>query len=323
MKFHNGKEMTADDVVASMKRWGEFGARGKLLMENATSVEATGKYEVTLKLSEPNGAWKNSARPTRRRPGDLSGRNRQRCRRQADRAEELCRHRPLQVRRMASEPTTSNSCASTATTRATSRRRLCRRARGELRCDPVHSGAGRRDARQRRSGRRLRLRRVHLGRPLRFAQGQPIRPCLTQRCAALRPVLHEFGEGILKDNFALRRAIQTALKKDEALRVSFRTQGSLERQGSIYPKGSPWYSRRAPRPTARAIQPRRRSSPRTLAIPARRSGLLVSTNYQAHFDQATVFTKQLAEAGINVQMIVVDWATLLKMRGQPNSGTSS
>ena len=44
--------------------------------------------------------------------------------------------------------------------------------------------------------------------------------------------------------------------------------------------------------------------------------LLVSTNYQAHFDQATVFTKQLADAGINVQMMVVDWATLLKMRGQ-------
>ena len=51
--------MTAEDVVASLKRWGEFGARGKLLMKNATSVEATGKYEVTLKLSEPNGAWKN------------------------------------------------------------------------------------------------------------------------------------------------------------------------------------------------------------------------------------------------------------------------
>ena len=31
-----------------------------------------------------------------------------------------------------------------------------------------------------------------------------------------------------------------------------------------------------------------------------------------------MFTKQLAEAGINVQMIVVDWATLLKMRGQPD-----
>ena len=59
VKFHDGKEMTAEDVVASLKRWGEFGARGKLLMNNATSLQATGKYEVTLKLSEPNGAWKS------------------------------------------------------------------------------------------------------------------------------------------------------------------------------------------------------------------------------------------------------------------------
>jgi peptide/nickel transport system substrate-binding protein len=57
--FHNGKQMTSADVVASLKRWGEFGSRGKLLMANATSLEATGEYEITLQLSEPNGAWKS------------------------------------------------------------------------------------------------------------------------------------------------------------------------------------------------------------------------------------------------------------------------
>src|SRR5205807_1353375 len=59
VKFHNGQEMTAADVVASLNRWGEFGARGSLLMKKTTSLTATGKYEVTLVLSEPNGAWKN------------------------------------------------------------------------------------------------------------------------------------------------------------------------------------------------------------------------------------------------------------------------
>jgi peptide/nickel transport system substrate-binding protein len=44
--------------------------------------------------------------------------------------------------------------------------------------------------------------------------------------------------------------------------------------------------------------------------------ILVSTNYQFHYDQAAVYAKQLAEAGINTQLIVVDWATLLKMRGE-------
>ena len=57
--FHNGQEMTSADVVASLKRWGQYGARGALLMKNVTSLEATGKHEVTMVLSEPNGAWKN------------------------------------------------------------------------------------------------------------------------------------------------------------------------------------------------------------------------------------------------------------------------
>ena len=46
--------------------------------------------------------------------------------------------------------------------------------------------------------------------------------------------------------------------------------------------------------------------------------MLVSTNYAFHYDQAVVFTRQLLEAGINVEMIVVDWATLIKKRAQPD-----
>ena len=57
--FHNGKEMTSDDVVASMNRWAKYGVRGKLLFVEGATVEASGKYEITLKLPQPNGAWKN------------------------------------------------------------------------------------------------------------------------------------------------------------------------------------------------------------------------------------------------------------------------
>jgi len=57
--FHNGQAMTSADVVASMKRWGEFGSRGGLLFGNVDSIEATGDHEITLKLSVPFGPWKN------------------------------------------------------------------------------------------------------------------------------------------------------------------------------------------------------------------------------------------------------------------------
>ncbi len=124
-------------------------------------------------------------------------------------------------------------------------------------------------------------------------------------------------QGILKDNYKLRRAIQMALDKEQALRVSFGPEGLWDAQGSIFPKGNFWYS------TA-GIEAYSQHDPEGAKKLAKEAGydgtpirLLVSTNYQTHYDQATVFTQQLAEAGINVQMIVVDWATLLKMRGQP------
>lgn len=52
VRFHNGKEMTSADVVASLERYREHGAtRNKLA--SVASIEATGDYEVTLILSEP------------------------------------------------------------------------------------------------------------------------------------------------------------------------------------------------------------------------------------------------------------------------------
>ena len=98
VKFHNGKEMTSADVVASLKRWGEFGARGSLLMKNATSLTATDKYEVTLVLSEPNGAWKNLLAYPEGGPVIYPAAIVSAAGNKPHRAEGLCRHRPLQVR---------------------------------------------------------------------------------------------------------------------------------------------------------------------------------------------------------------------------------
>ncbi len=45
---------------------------------------------------------------------------------------------------------------------------------------------------------------------------------------------------------------------------------------------------------------------------------MVSTNYPFHYDQAVVFTKQLAQAGFNIDLQVYDWATLIQKRAQPD-----
>jgi peptide/nickel transport system substrate-binding protein len=53
--FHNGEEMKAADVIASVERWGRISGVGQRLMEKTTSIEPTDDYTVTWNLSEPYG----------------------------------------------------------------------------------------------------------------------------------------------------------------------------------------------------------------------------------------------------------------------------
>ena len=51
--FHNDKEMTSADVVASLKRFGSMAARGRLVFERVESVDAKDKYTVTMAFKQP------------------------------------------------------------------------------------------------------------------------------------------------------------------------------------------------------------------------------------------------------------------------------
>lgn len=52
VKFHNGKEMTSEDVVASMNRWLVTSSRAKVLLTNA-KFEAVDAYTVKLTVESP------------------------------------------------------------------------------------------------------------------------------------------------------------------------------------------------------------------------------------------------------------------------------
>ena len=56
VKFHNGKEMTAADVVASVKRWGRISGHGKALWKGVEGIEAKDPSTVVLYLKEPMSA---------------------------------------------------------------------------------------------------------------------------------------------------------------------------------------------------------------------------------------------------------------------------
>src|SRR6202790_3133449 len=55
LKWHDGTLVTAEDCVASLKRWGKNDNMGQKLMDFTASIEATDAKTITLKLKEPYG----------------------------------------------------------------------------------------------------------------------------------------------------------------------------------------------------------------------------------------------------------------------------
>ncbi len=56
VKFHNGREMKADDVVASLVRWGKVATIGRNIWPSVESVEAKDPYTVVIALKQPSAS---------------------------------------------------------------------------------------------------------------------------------------------------------------------------------------------------------------------------------------------------------------------------
>ena len=52
VKFHNGKEMASEDVVASLARWGKQSVYGKALFAQVAEFKTLDKYAVEMRLKE-------------------------------------------------------------------------------------------------------------------------------------------------------------------------------------------------------------------------------------------------------------------------------
>ena len=55
LKWHDGAAVTAEDCVASLKRWGKIDNMGQRLMENTESIDAADAKTIVLKLKKPYG----------------------------------------------------------------------------------------------------------------------------------------------------------------------------------------------------------------------------------------------------------------------------
>ena len=318
VKFHDGQELTSADVVASLERWGEHGSRGKLLFSNISGVAASGEHAVVLTFASTFGPWKNLLAFINGGPAIY----------------------PARIASGAGKtPIDIENYIGTGPYRF-----------GEwkpnrhvelVRFDGYRSPEG---AASGYAGERA----AHFER-LRFI---PV-PDPGTRVAGLRAGDYDYAESVpsdlfdeldtdpaldvvlnggpifglvfvnskagpLQSNFTLRRAIQSALNKEDALRISIGPEKLWRANGSFLPKGNAWYSDAGIEHFSEGDTEKARALAEEAGYDGTPVKLLVSTNYAFHYDQAVVFTRQLLDAGINVEMVVVDWATLIKKRAQPD-----
>ena len=316
--FHNGDAMTSKDVVASLQRWLQHGSRGKLLSGTIESVSATGEHEITLQLNAAYGPWKSLLANINGGPVIY----------------------PAAIAAAAGKaPLAPENYIGTGPyvfNQWKANRYV------ELTANPNYSDApgaangyaGERDA---------------VFDTLRFI---PV-PDVGTRVAGVKAGDYDYAESIpgdlfddldadasvttqlkggpifglvfmnskhgpLQENFALRRAIQAALDKEAALRVAAGPEKLWRANGSFMPEGNFWYSESG----AENFSQSDTEGARAMAAAAGYAGepikFMVSTNYPFHYDKAVVYTKQLAQAGFNIDLQVYDWATLIKKRAQPD-----
>lgn len=318
VSFHDGRKMTAEDVVASLKRWGEHGARGKVLFDNVASVSKSGEHQVTLKFSKVFGPWKNLLAFTNGGPVIYPSAIAASAGKQPIDARDYVGTGPykftewkpnryLELSRFDGYYNKSGASDGYGGARVANF--------DNIRFIPVS------DVGTRVSG-------VKAG-DYDYAESIPgdLFSSLDSD-ASINTVVNGgpiFGlvfmnskAGPLKSNFHLRQAIQTALNKEDALRVAIGPEKLWRSNGSFMPKGNVWYSDSGTSNFSRGDA----AGAKKLAEKAGYKGepikFMVSTNYPFHYDKAIVYTKQLAKAGFNIDLQVYDWATLIKKRAQPD-----
>jgi len=315
--FHNGEEMTAADVVASLERWGAHGGRGKILFDHIESVEATGDHEVTITFANVFGPWKNLIAFNNGGPGIMPA---------------------SIVGEAGGEPLAPENIVGTGPYRFNEWRpnRHIEVVRFEDYAQPPGEPdgyAGERDLffdairfipvpdiGTRVSG-------VQAG-DYDYAEripgdlfaeldADPSVQVVVDGVPDLPLVFFNSSGGIFQDNYALRRAVSAALDHAEALRIAVGPEDLWDAQGAIYRPDIFWYTDAG----IAAYGAGDLEEARRLAEEAGYNGepirYMVSSSYPLHYDTAQVYEQQLQAAGFNIDFQVYDWPTLVERRSNP------
>lgn len=311
VRLHNGRELNAEDAVASLQRWIDQSPRGKAVGAQLERIQATGPLalEIVLKapyapllaqLALPSGmavimAKESIATPLKEFVGTGPYRFKER---RPDQYLLLGRFDQYSAR---SEPADGYGGK--------------REARiGELRFVPVPNANTRVEGALAGQYDFADLLPTEALSRLERAAGKTV-PIMTPAFGFPYLVLNT-QEGVMASQ-PLRQAVQTALGAGEMLAAGFGDTRFFVAEGNHFPKGSPFYA------TAGAEQYNQRNAPKAKEMAAKAGykgdavRVLTSRQYDFHYNMSLLMAEQLKRAGFKVDLNVVDWATLVQRRNDP------
>lgn len=310
VKFHNGKEMTSEDVLASLDRWMKMAPRGKAVAKEVKSVEAKGPYTVVITLNRPyaplvahlalsNGfaaimAKESIAEPLTQFIGTGPYMFKER---KPDQYVQLVRFDGYSAR---SEPASGYGGKREAIL-------------DELRFVPVPNA-------------NTRVEGILAGQ-YQFADVLPVEAyARVSRAANVKTVLTApFGfpyivlntkQGPLA-NLTLRQSVQAALNDADMMAAAFGEPNFYDTEPNHYAKNTPFYSTAGTQNYGKGDAKKAASLAATAKYDGTPIKLLTSQQYDFHYRMALVMAENLKAAGYKVDMQVVDWSTLIQRRNDP------
>ncbi len=304
VKLHNGRDLNADDVIASLNRWMELSPRGKSIAKESASLTANGMV-ISWKLKAPNASLlaqlalpsgmaaimaKESINATL---SDYVGTGPYKFKeRKADQYIIMTRFDGYSVRNDGVKKMAYLD---------------------ELRFIPV-------------SNAQTRLEGAIAGQ-FHFADQLPVDSIakLEKSDASVAVLTESFGfpyivfntkEGIFA-NKALRQAVQLATKESEMLEAAFGDKRFYKVEANHFPNGTPYYSDAGKEVYDQGNANKAKEIAKNAGYKDEPIRIMASRQYEFHYNMALVMAEQLKNAGFKVDIQVVDWATLVQRRADP------
>jgi peptide/nickel transport system substrate-binding protein len=313
VRFHNGKELTAVDAVASLKRWGAISSTGKAVFKTVDAVEAKGPTTLEIRLKEPSvilptvlGAFGPFAAIYPKEVVDASG---------DGPLKELIGTGPFRFVEHRPDRHVKLARFDGYTSRAEPPSGLAGQRIAyldELQFLPVPEEA------TRYAG--LTTGEYGFAQQLRADHYEAMRTMAAVAPVVAKPygwavLVLNLKQGLMTDR-RLRQAVQAAVDVEPAMLVAMGHKDFYRVDPGLFFQEQAWHSLAG----ARLYNQRDPAKARRLLQEAGYQGQpvrwMVTTEYEHHYKPALVVKSQLEEAGFKIDLQVSDWATVVQRRNK-------